>query len=156
MAPDVYVTSGSQDKLDAAIALGAKAGFNYREDGWHKSLLKASGGIDLVIDSGGGDGLHQVLDTLGRERPLCLPSVPTLGNAEKGLNMAKLFFKQIRIQGTTMGRPQEFRDMIDFINTKQIKPVIDHVYPFEDAVVAHKRMENSEQMGKLVLQIGQA
>ncbi len=149
---EVFVTSGSQEKIDAAIALGASAGFNYREPDWHKAVLKASGGIDLAIDSGGGDGLHQVLDTLGRGGRYVFFGA-TLGNAEKGLNMAKLFFRQARIQGTTMGRPQEFRAMIDFINDKKIKPVIDQVYPFAEAARAHARMQHSEQMGKLVLQI---
>lgn len=149
---NVYVTSGSQAKMDAAVELGATAGFNYRDDGWHKALVKASGGIDLVIDSGGGDGLHNVLDTLGKGGRYVFFGA-TLGNAEKGLNMAKLFFKQVRIQGTTMGRPQEFRDMIDFVNAQQIRPIVDHIYPFAEGAAAHKRMQESEQMGKLVLEI---
>lgn len=149
---NVYVTSGSQEKLDKAGSLGALGGFNYREEGWHKALLKASGGIDIVVDSGGGDGLHEVLDTLGRGGRYVFFGA-TLGNAERGLNMAKLFFKQVRIQGTTMGRPQEFRAMIDFINEKKLRPIIDHIYPFAEAVTAHKRMEASEQMGKLVLEM---
>lgn len=149
---EVYVTSGSQDKIDAALGLGATAGFNYSEEGWHKAVLKASGGIDLVIDSAGGDGLHQVLDTLGKGGRYVFFGA-TLGNAGKGLNMAKLFFRQVRIQGTTMGRPEEFRAMIDFINEKQIRPTIDQIYPFAEGAVAHKRMQDSEQMGKLVLEI---
>lgn len=150
---EVYVTSGSAEKLAAAEQLGASGGFNYREDGWHKKLLKQTGGIDLVVDSAGGDGLHQVLDTLGRGGRYVFFGA-TLGNAEKGLNMAKLFFKQIRIQGTTMGRPQEFAAMLECVNQQQIKPIIDHVYPFSDAVTAHQRMAQSDQLGKLVLEIG--
>ncbi|MGR8920434.1 MAG: quinone oxidoreductase family protein [Gammaproteobacteria bacterium] len=148
---EVYVTSGSEEKLDRALELGASAGFNYREEGWHKAVMKASGGIDLAIDSGGGNGINQVLDTLGRGGRYVFFGA-TMGNADKGLNMAKLFFKQVRIQGTTMGRPEEFRDMIAFINEHGLRPVIDTVYPFAEAVAAHKRMEHGEQMGKLVLE----
>ena len=67
--------------------------------------------------------------------------------------MAKLFFRQIRIQGTTMGRPQEFRDMLDFVNLHGVEPVVDEVVPFEQAVAAHQRMLDAEQMGKIVLEI---
>jgi len=41
---------------------------------------------------------------------------------------------------------------VDFINARQLRPVVDHVYPFAEAVAAHKRMQESEQMGKLVLE----
>lgn len=147
---EVYVTSSSQAKLDAARALGASGGYNYREDGWAKQLAKATGGIDLVVDSAGGDGMNDVLDTLGNGGRYVFFGA-TQGNPSKGLNMAKLFFRQVRIQGTTMGRPEEFRAMVDFINAEQLRPVVDHVYPFAEAVTAHRRMLESEQMGKLVL-----
>ena len=149
---NVYVTSSSEEKLNAASALGASGGFNYREDGWHKTLIGESGGIDLVIDSAGGDGMHHVLDTLKNGGRYVFFGA-TQGNAASGLNMAKLFFKQVRIQGTTMGRPEEFGAMLEFIDKHQLKPVIDTVYPFDQAVAAHKRMEQSEQMGKLVLDL---
>lgn len=149
---EVFVTSSSQDKLAQAVQLGASAGFDYRDAGWVKQLKSAAGGIDLIIDSAGGDGMHDALDTLNAGGRYVFFGA-TSGNPERGLNMAKLFFRQVRIQGTTMGRPQEFRAMIDCLNTNQLKPVVDHVYPFAEAVAAHKRMQDSEQMGKLVLRI---
>jgi D-arabinose 1-dehydrogenase-like Zn-dependent alcohol dehydrogenase len=68
--------------------------------------------------------------------------------------MAKLFFKQIRIQGTTMGRLEEFQGMIDFVSSNKLEPIIDQIFDFTDAVAAHERMLNSEQMGKIVLRFG--
>jgi NADPH:quinone reductase-like Zn-dependent oxidoreductase len=149
---EVFVTSSSREKIDAACRLGATAGFDYRADGWSKQLRAAAGGIDLVIDSAGGDGLHDVLDTLNAGGRYVFFGA-TQGNAGKGLNMAKLFFRQIRIQGTTMGRPQEFKAMLDLVCARQLKPVVDHVYPFAQAVEAHERMQHAEQMGKLVLRV---
>jgi len=67
--------------------------------------------------------------------------------------MPKLFFKQVRIQGTTMGTPEEFRAMVDFVTANKIEPVVDQVVPFADSVAAHQRMYVSEQMGKIVLDI---
>jgi D-arabinose 1-dehydrogenase-like Zn-dependent alcohol dehydrogenase len=68
--------------------------------------------------------------------------------------MAKLFFKQIRIQGTTMGKPEEFQEMIDFVSSNKLEPIIDQIFDFSDAIAAHERMLNSEQMGKIVLRFG--
>jgi D-arabinose 1-dehydrogenase-like Zn-dependent alcohol dehydrogenase len=68
--------------------------------------------------------------------------------------MAKLFFKQIRIQGTTMGRPEEFQEMMDFVSDNKLEPIIDQTFDFSDGIAAHQRMLNSEQMGKIVLRFG--
>lgn len=149
---EVFVTSSSPDKIAQALTLGASAGFDYRDGSWVQNLKSVAGGIDLVIDSAGGDGLHDALDTLNAGGRYIFFGA-TQGNPSKGLNMAKLFFRQVRIQGTTMGRPQEFRAMLNAMHTHQLKPVVDHVYPFEQAVAAHLRMRDSEQMGKLVLRI---
>ena len=150
---DVYVTSGSDEKITAAKALGASAGVNYHEPDWDKAIRKMSGGIDIVIDSAGGDVMNAAMNTLTVGGRFIFFGA-TLGNPSEGLEMAKIFFKQARIQGTTMGMPSEFHAMLDFVNKHKIEPVVDQVFPFEDAVAAHQRMQNSEQMGKIVLAIG--
>jgi NADPH:quinone reductase-like Zn-dependent oxidoreductase len=150
---DVIVTSSSQNKIDMAIKEGAVAGYNYSNDSWGKELRSEIGSIDLVIDSGGGDGMNSVLDTLKNGGRYVFFGA-TQGNPSRGLNMAKLFFKQIRIQGTTMGRLEEFQGMIDFVSSNKLEPIIDQIFDFTDAVAAHERMLNSEQMGKIVLRFG--
>ena len=150
---DVYVTSGSYEKITAAKALGASAGVNYHEPDWDKAIRKMRGGIDIVIDSAGGDGMNAAMNTLTVGGRFIFFGA-TLGNPSEGLEMAKIFFKQARIQGTTMGMPSEFHAMLDFVNKHKIEPVVGRVFPFEDAVAAHQRMRNSEQMGKIVLAIG--
>ena len=150
---DVIVTSSSQDKIDMAIKEGAVAGYNYSNDSWGKELRSEIGSIDLVIDSGGGDGMNSVLDTLKNGGRYVFFGA-TQGNPSRGLNMAKLFFKQIRIQGTTMGKLEEFQEMIDFVSSNKLEPIIDQIFDFSDAIAAHERMLNSEQMGKIVLRFG--
>jgi NADPH:quinone reductase-like Zn-dependent oxidoreductase len=150
---DVIVTSSSQGKIDAAMKEGAVAGYDYSNDSWVKELKSEIGPIDLVIDSGGGDGMNSVLDTLKNGGRYIFFGA-TQGNPSRGLNMAKLFFKQIRIQGTTMGRPEEFQEMMDFVSDNKLEPIIDQTFNFADAIAAHQRMLNSEQMGKIVLQFG--
>lgn len=149
---EVFVTSSSKEKIDQAVALGARAGFDYRTEKWGRAVREATGGIDLVIDSGGGDGIHEALDTLNPGGRYVFFGA-TQGNAAEGLNMAKLFFRQVRIQGSTMGRPQEFRAMVDFVTAGAVKPVVDAVLPFDQAVAAHRKLLDAEQMGKIVLEI---
>lgn len=146
----VYVTSGSDDKLARARQLGATGGANYRAADWSRQIRQMSGGIDLVIDSAGGSGMNAALNTLNNGGRFVFFGA-TLGNPPEGLEMAKLFFRQIRIQGTTMGTPAEFSAMVDFVNRHRIEPVVDQVFKLEDAVEAYRRLEAGDQMGKLVL-----
>ena len=147
----VFVTSGSNEKLVLSKKFGASDGVNYNNHDWPKIIKKMSGGVDLIIDSGGGDGLNQLLDTLDVGGRYVFFGA-TMGDSSKGLNMAKIFFKQIRIQGSTMGMESEFKNMLDFAEKNKIVPVIDKVFPFKNAVDAHLRMHKSEQLGKIVLE----
>lgn len=150
LGAEVYVSSGSEDKINAAIKLGATGGENYKDPDCYKALKKASGGFNAVIDSAGGDALNSILSTL-RPAGRYVFFGATLGNASKGLPMGRLFFNHTRIQGTTMGSNAEFNAMISFLNEKKITPVIDSVLPLSDAVKAHKLMETFNQTGKIVL-----
>jgi NADPH:quinone reductase-like Zn-dependent oxidoreductase len=150
LGAEVYVSTSSEEKLEAAKALGAVAGENYKDPECYKKLRQESGGFNAVIDSAGGDALNSILNTL-------LPAGrfvffgSTLGNPGKGLPLAKLFFQHIRIQGTTMGSNAEFESMLNFLSDKKIEPVIDRVLPLSEAVEAHKLMETFSHTGKIVL-----
>ncbi len=150
LGAEVYVTSGSQGKIDKAQAMGATGGVIYREEEFTKQLRKLSGGFDAIIDSAGGDGINALLDTLnGGGRYVFFGA--TLGNASTGLEMAKLFFRHIRLQGTTMGSPEEFAAMMNFIDEKKVEPIIHEVFAMAEAVAAHKLLETFSQIGKIVL-----
>ncbi len=149
---EVYVTSSSEEKLAVAKRLGAVGGVNYRDDDWDKAIREMSGGIDIVIDSAGGPVVNKAMNTLANGGRFIFFGA-TLGDPEKGLEMAKMFFRQARIQGTTMGMPGEFAAMLDFVREHRIEPVIDKVFPLADGAAAHERMWASEQTGKIVLAI---
>lgn len=147
---EVYVSTSSEDKLDRIKALGVKAGENYRDPDCYSKLKQQSGGFNAIIDSAGGDAFNRILDTLLPAGRLVFFG-STLGNASKGLPLAKLFFRHIRIQGTTMGSNAEFAAMLDFLNQKKITPIVDRVLPFSQAIEAHQLMENFGHTGKIVL-----
>ena len=150
LGAEVYVTTGSEEKLNKAKELGVVDGMSYRDDDFAKQLRKSAGGFDVIIDSAGGGSLNSILDTLNPAGRYVFFGA-TMGNSPEGLEMAKLFFRQIRIQGTMMGSPEEFSAMLAFVNEHKIEPVIDQVLAMDEAVAAHKLMENFSQMGKIVL-----
>ncbi len=150
LGAEVYVTSGSEEKIDKAKAMGVIDGVNYRDEDFTGQLRRLSGGFDIIIDSAGGEGINALLDTLNDAGRYVFFGA-TLGNASAGLEMAKLFFRHIRIQGTTMGSPKDFAAMINFVSDNSIEPVIHQVFAMEEAVAAHKLMENFSQTGKIVL-----
>jgi NADPH:quinone reductase-like Zn-dependent oxidoreductase len=148
----VFVTSGSDEKLNKAKALGAIEGFNYKDPEWHQKALKESGGgFDIIIDSAGGDQFSKLIE-------LALPGgrIVNFGRTAGNItNIATrlLYWKQLSIHGTTMGTRDEFLSMLDFVESRKIKPVIDKVYALEEINEAMTRMEDGDQFGKIVLRI---
>jgi NADPH:quinone reductase-like Zn-dependent oxidoreductase len=148
---EVFVSSGNQEKIQKAIAMGASGGANYREENWDKQLKAQAGGFDVIIDSAGGDSFTLLPS-------LCNPGGRigfyggTLGKVT-GLSLQPLFWKQISLFGSTMGSPLEFAAMLAFVQRHQIRPVVDSVYALKDGAKAFERMKSGLQFGKLVLKI---
>ena len=148
---EVFVNSGSDEKIAKAVALGAKGGANYRLPDWDKTLKKDAGGFDVVIDSAGGDGFGALLG-------LCNPGarIGVYGGTQgkiNGLSPQPLFWKQVSILGSTMGTRLDFRRMLAFVSKHEIVPVIDSVFALSDGNEALKKMEKGDQFGKIVLRI---
>jgi zinc-binding alcohol dehydrogenase/oxidoreductase len=147
----VYVTSSSNEKIEKAKTLGAIQGFNYTDPQWTKQALKEAGGFDIVIDSAGGPQFSQLLDLMLPGGRIAIFG-RTAGNIPD-LPTRLLYWKQISIHGTTMGTRDEFLSMLDFLESRNLKPVIDQVYPLEQIDQAFQRMKSANQFGKIVLKI---
>ena len=145
----VFVTSGSGEKIERAKKMGAAAGVNYKAQDWAEQLLHLAGGFDVIIDSALGDGFAKLPD-------LCNPGGRivvfggTAGNIPP-LNGRKIFWRQLQIIGTMMGSPDDFKAMVNLLNEHKVVPVVDEVFALSDAAEAIKKMENSSQFGKIVL-----
>lgn len=146
----VFVTSGHDEKLRRAQALGAEAGYNYRTQDWVGEVRNATaGGPDLIIDGVGGATFEQTLDAARPGgRVVCYGA--TTGDTPQ-LTVRRVFWKQLSILGTTMGSPSDFAGMLALCAGGGIQPVIDRVFPLEEAGAALARMERAEQFGKIVL-----
>jgi NADPH:quinone reductase-like Zn-dependent oxidoreductase len=148
---EAWVTSSSTEKIEKAIALGAKGGVLYPQADWDKQLLSTSGGIDAVVDGSGGASFTKYVD-------VCAPGgriVMYGGTAGKlpETSPQKIFWKQLTIMGSTMGSPQDFSRMLDFISHYQIQPIISAVYPLAQINEALALMGAGKQTGKIVIQV---
>ncbi|MDB5145548.1 MAG: zinc-binding dehydrogenase [Mucilaginibacter sp.] len=145
----VFVTSGSGEKIERARQLGACAGVNYKAQDWAQELQHLAGGFDVIIDSALGKDFDKLLDISNPGAKIVFFG-GTAGNIPP-LNGRKIFWKQLQLLGTTMGSPDDFKAMVDFVNKHKIVPVIDEVFSLAQAQKAINKMENSSQFGKLIL-----
>ena len=146
---NVYVTSGSPDKIATAIEMGAKQGFNYKDEEWAKAAQQATGGFDVVIDSAGGDQINTFVKMMRPAGRIVFYGA-TNGLPSK-IDMYRMFWNQITLQGSTMGNDDEFVEMVDFVNKHKLKPVVDSVRSFDDIVAAFDQMREGNRIGKLVV-----
>lgn len=154
---EVWVTSGSDEKIEKAIALGAKGGVNYKDPNWAKNLIAATGGdrsgyFDVIIDSAGGPSFAKLIDVATAGGRICFFG-GTTGNITD-IIPAKVFFKQLNIFGSTMGTEAEFAEMVRFVEEKQIQPILDETFTLDEAEIALRHMDNGTQFGKILLKIG--
>lgn len=148
---EVFVTSGTDEKIEKSVQLGARAGVNYRADEWEKLLKKEAGGFDVVFDSAGGEQFSKLVG-------LCNPGgrVGLFGGALgkwSPLSPQLIFWKQLSILGSSMGSPQEFGRMLAFVEKKEIVPVVDSVFPLAEGNLAMEKLASGRQFGKIVLSI---
>ncbi|QBX57570.1 oxidoreductase [Nocardioides seonyuensis] len=147
----VWVTSSNESKIARARAAGARGGVRYLDPGWPEAAR------DLV----GGRGFDVVLDPVGdwaasirALRPGGRLAVLGASRAEQAtLDSRPYYFGQYSLLGTTMGSPRDFSGLLRLMDQGASPPVIDRVYPLEQAAQAHTRMESGEAFGKIVLEI---
>ena len=108
-------------------------------------------GADVIIDSVGGEAFAQVLAAVRPGGRVVIYGA-TAGPVRE-LALRAIFWRQIAVLGTTMGHPGEFRAMLDLYGAGGLRPVVDRLFPLDEAAAAHRHMEGAEQFGKIVLTI---
>lgn len=149
LGAEVYVSSSSESKSAKALEMGISGVFNYKLESWTQEALEKTGGFDLIIDGAAGDTLNNLI-TVAKPGGKIVFYGATMGNPGK-LEARKIFWNQLKIMGSTMGSDQDFKEMLDLVSAKKIRPVIDEVFPLENAVDAFDRMKAGAQFGKIVL-----
>jgi len=158
----VIVTVGSKDKADACLKLGADRAVNYKAEDFVTETKNATdgAGANLILDMVGGDYIERNYDAAAVEGRVVQIAF-LAGTPKASANFAKLMMKRLHHTGSTL-RPRSNADkaaMVAAIEAKvmpllregRIKPLIDSTFPLEKAAEAHRRMETSEHIGKIVL-----
>jgi NADPH:quinone reductase-like Zn-dependent oxidoreductase len=149
---DVWVTSSSAEKIERAVQLGAKAGFDYRDPNWAANAIKLPGQFDVVIDGAGGESFPKLIDVTSSGGRVVFYGA-TRGDSP--LPVRKVFWRQISLLGSTMGSPGDWAAMTAFVVERKLKPVVSEVFPMERAADAFGLMERGEQFGKIVIRVAQ-
>ncbi len=148
----VIVTSGSDEKCARARSLGADFAVNHRSDAWEAQIKEFCGRDlpNLVVDGAGGETWAKCIGLVAPAGRVVSYGA-TAGLAT--LDLRRLFWRQIDILGSTMGSERDFAELVALFSAAKLRPLVDRVFPLEQAPLAFERMERSEQMGKLVLAI---
>lgn len=159
----VVATVGSEEKAKALQSLGADAVIQYKESDfvqWSKVNIK--GGFDLILDVVGCDYLNKNVNVCALDGHIVMLAMLG-GRYSEPLDIAKLLAKRITISASTLrNRDDEYKanlvrdfchDFYDKLAQEEITPVIDQTYPWHEAELAHTRMANNANIGKLVLTI---
>jgi NADPH:quinone reductase-like Zn-dependent oxidoreductase len=180
---NVYVSSGSQEKIDRAKTMGAKGGINYKEKGWEKTLKallpKDRAFLDAIIDGAGGDVVEKgakllkvtssyhltsyihcnhFTDILFFSQPGGVISIYGMTTSPTMPFQMAAVLKNIEVRGSTMGSRKEFADMVKFVQQKNLKPIVSRSVSggldnLEGIDSLFEDMKAGKQFGKLVIEV---
>jgi NADPH:quinone reductase len=159
----VVTTAGSAQKCSFCLSLGAERAFNYREDDWFAGALEWSGqtGVDVILDMVGGDYFPRHLKLLAQKGRLI--HIATTGGAQVAADLRAIMLKRLVVTGSTLrsrsvAEKTVLRDQVEqhvwpLIQAGKLRPIVDQVFPLADAAEAHKRMQASAHIGKILLRM---
>jgi NADPH:quinone reductase-like Zn-dependent oxidoreductase len=157
----VATTAGSDEKCRAAKRLGADAAINYRTTDFVEAMREVTRGhgADVILDMVGGDYLDRNTTAAAEEGRIV--QISTLAGPKTTVDLRKIMQKRLILTGSTLRpRPIEFKAELarsieeavwPVIAQGRYKPVIDRLYPLEEAVEAHRRIDGGEHVGKIIL-----
>ncbi|MFH2126218.1 MAG: NAD(P)H-quinone oxidoreductase [Pseudomonadota bacterium] len=160
----VMVTAGSEAKLATCRSLGAEVGINYKEQDFVTKAREATDGVGpaVIIDFVGGAYFQRNLETLAPDGRMVMLATIAGGEAEK-VNLRLILVKRLKVMGSTLrARSLAYRSELtaDFsqrwlplFDEGRLRPVIDTVYPWEQAAEAHRCIEANLNTGKIILRV---
>lgn len=159
----VLTTAGSAEKCRFCEKLGARLAINYREEDWVAAVRTATDGAgpDVILDMVAGNYMQKNIDLLARDGRYVI--IAFLDGASAELNMRAVLGKRLTITGSTL-RPQSVAEkamiaadlaekVLPLLQSGAVRPVIDSTFRLQDASEAHRRMESSQHIGKIVLTV---
>ena len=157
----VLATAGSDEKCRACEQLGAERAINYRSEDFVDVVkqVTAGRGVDLILDIVGGDYIARDLAALAIEGRLVV--IGFMGGDTATIDFRRILGRRLTITGSTL-RPRSVeekgqiasalrREVWPLLEQGTVKPVVYRTFPLRDAAAAHRLMESSEHVGKIVL-----
>ena len=150
LGANVIITSSSNEKLERAKDLGADELINYKEnsDWGSKAFQAAGGGVNLVIEIGGGSTFDQSMEALTIGGHISL--IDALGGIKTELNLLQIVFKNVHTHGITVGSREDHEEMNRFLEEHQIHPVIGKEVAFEQGADAIMGIAAGNHFGKII------
>jgi NADPH2:quinone reductase len=147
------VTSSSDEKLERARELGADAVVNHAQDDVAAAVKEATAGrgVDVVIEHVGEATWKTSLQAAGPNARIAVCGATSGPNPPAQLH--RIWWKQLTIFGSTMGTKEDFEGAYELVARGAAKPIVDRVFPLEEAAEAHAYLEEGRQFGKVVLSI---
>lgn len=154
MGIDAIITSSSDEKLARAKALGAIHGINYvTTPDWEEAAQRLTGGrgVDHVVEVGGAATLARSFGAIRVGGKISM--IGGLSGPATELNPGLIFARRANVQGISVGSMQMFEAMNRAIAANGIKPVLDKVFPFDEAQAAYRHMASGAHFGKIVIRV---
>ena len=147
----VYAVTSSDEKAAQARELGADEVIDRTKEDFSRAVYKRTNrrGVDVVLENTGEKTWENSLRALARGGRLVTYGGTTGPNGNT--NIPLLFWKQIKLIGSTMGNADEFATVMLLVWQRRLRPVLDRVLPLEQIKAAHEALEAGEQFGKIVL-----
>jgi NADPH:quinone reductase-like Zn-dependent oxidoreductase len=151
----VIATSSSEAKIERLGKLGADVTINYKSTpDWGKKAREITGhGVDLVVEVGGVGTLNESIRATRIGGTIAFIGV-LAGPPPPELRISLLVMQQQRLQGVTVGSVEDLQSLVDAIAVNRMKPVIDRIFPFEQAKEAFSYMASGAHFGKVAIAIG--
>jgi NADPH:quinone reductase-like Zn-dependent oxidoreductase len=148
----VIATSSSAEKLERASELGADVVVDHATGDVPAVVKEATGGgVDVVVEHVGEATWQRSLQCARQEGRVVVCGATSGPNPPAALH--RIWWKQLAVLGSTMGTRADFEGVYELVKTGRLTPVVDSVFPLEEAAAAHERMERGEHFGKIVLSI---
>ena len=147
------VTSGSDEKLEKAKALGASATINYKKfPNWESQVLELTDGrgVEHVMEVIGGEHLNRALNVVKISGTICF--IGLIAGLSAPVNTYQFVTKNVKLHGIETGSREMFEEMNQFIDQRGLKPVIDRTFGFQEIHAALKYLESGAQFGKIVVE----
>ncbi len=149
----VIVVGSNENKLQLAESLGADVLINRaQEPEWHKTVFAATHkqGADVVVDN---VGTTYPLSFRAARKGGRILTVGNTGGPKFEIDNRFIFGKHLSLLGSTMGTLKDFSDVMTLVTAGQLPVALDQTFPLQHARLAHQRLENGEQLGKITLEI---